>query len=341
MRLVLVLTALTSLSATCALAQTPPPPARRPSVDAEPKLAVAVLAPAPNGQARAVVRLTAVADGLRVVADATGLPPNARSGLLLRMLGDLTAPDGSRAGGYYPDDGKSSPGAGPCDLGGLQADAKGAAHLEGIAKGLTLGGVRGLLGRSIALHASGPPGGPGPCLAIGVVGLAADASPPAITLLAPKEGSKLNRNPVNVVCTVTDDVGVASVTIGGVAAQPDPAGQSPGGGGRWKAALTARPGANRVEVVATDVGGNTVSAAVSFAFNDKPPEVKADATILVEGKVDDLTCTLTVNGQPVAYDKASGAWTARVTADPSDPRKITVVATDEYGNARTEVRQLR
>jgi Cu-Zn family superoxide dismutase len=316
-------------------------PAARAKVDAEPKLAVAVLAPAPGQQARAVVRLTAVAEGLRVVADATGLPANARSNLLLRMLGDLSAPDGARVGGYYPDDGKSSPGAGPCDLGGFQADAKGAAHLEGVARGLTLGGVRGLLGRALTLHAQGPPGGPGPCLALGVVGLAADATPPVVTLLAPKEGARINRNPVNVVVTVTDDVGVASVTIGGVAAQPDPAGQAPGGGGRWKAAITARAGSNRVEVVATDVGGNSATGAVSFLFNDKPPEVKADATILVEGKVDDLTCVLTVNGQPVTYDKTTGAWTARVTADPSDPRKITVVATDEYGNARTELRQLR
>ncbi len=318
---------------TSAAAQTPP---GRAKVDAEPKLAVAVLAPAPGQQARAVVRLTAVADGLRVVADATGLPANARSNLVLRMLGDLTAPDGARVGGYYPDDGKSSPGAGPCDLGGFQADAKGAAHLEGVARGLTLGGVRGLLGRALTLHAQGPPGGPGPCLALGVVGLAADATPPVVTLLAPKEGARINRNPVNVVVTVTDDVGVASVTIGGQPAQPDPAAP-----GRWKAAITARAGQNRVEVVATDVGGNSATGAASFLFNDKPPEVKAEATILVEGKVDDLTCVLTVNGQPVTYDKATGAWTARVTADPSDPRKVTVVATDEYGNARTELRQLR
>ena len=67
--------------ATSASAQAPP--AGRAKVDAEPKLAVAVLAPAGSGQVRAVVRLAAVPEGLKVVADATGLPASARSNLIL------------------------------------------------------------------------------------------------------------------------------------------------------------------------------------------------------------------------------------------------------------------
>ena len=71
-----------------------------------------------------------------------------------------------------------------------------------------------------------------------------------------------------------------------------------------------------------------------------PPEVDADATILVEGKVDDLRSTLTINGINVQYD-AQGNYSVRVPADPSDPGKITIIATDEFGNQTKEIRNLK
>ncbi|MEZ6184812.1 MAG: hypothetical protein R3F62_07365 [Planctomycetota bacterium] len=69
--------------------------------------------------------------------------------------------------------------------------------------------------------------------------------------------------------------------------------------------------------------------------------MQADAVIVVEGKVDDLSATLTINGQPVRFDPKTGAYAARVKADPQNPNRVTIVATDEYGNRTTEVRTLR
>jgi hypothetical protein len=62
---------------------------------------------------------------------------------------------------------------------------------------------------------------------------------------------------------------------------------------------------------------------------------------VVEGRVDDLSCTLTINGHPVQYDRQTGRYSARIPADPQNPGRVTVIATDEFGNSTTEVRRLR
>ena len=165
------------------------------------------------------------------------------------------------------------------------------------------------------------------------VSWAQDDSPPVITILAPRAGSQLNGNPVNVVATVVDE-NLASVTIGGEAATQDAK-------GRWRRAIQAKHGANTVPVTATDTLGNTATVNATFAYDGTPPGIKAEAVIVVEGKVDDLKASLTVNGVPVEFNRTTGRYTAKVKADPQDPGRVTVVATDEHGNRTTEVRRLR
>ena len=160
-----------------------------------------------------------------------------------------------------------------------------------------------------------------------------DATAPVIQVLAPRPGSQLNANPVNVVVTV-EDPNLAAVTIGGQPAERDPK-------GRWRRAVQGKDGANHVAVSAVDRFGNKAEVDVAFTFDSTPPGVEAEVVIVVEGKVDDLSATLTINGQPVRFDPQTGRYSARVKADPQDAGKVTIVAVDASGNRTTEVRKLR
>lgn len=321
--------------------------AQSPASSPQVRLAVCHLQPTSGSRCRGTVRFQQVEGGVRVTAQVTGLTPGGKHGFHIHELGDLSAPDGTSAGGHF--DPQGHPHAGPAaqrrhagDLGNLEADAQGNARYEATLSGISVAGQHMILGRSVVVHEKAddlttqPTGGAGARIAVGVIGVAADTTPPTVKVLAPREGQKLNANPVNVVVEVQDDLGVAGVTIAGKAAAPDPSGP-----GRWRLALSATRGANQVQVVARDVGGNEGKAQVGFAFNDKPPVVEAEALLVVSGKVDDLTCTLTINGQKVAYDQKTGAYSARVAADPKQPSKVTIVATDEFGNSRTELRDVR
>lgn len=162
-----------------------------------------------------------------------------------------------------------------------------------------------------------------------------DTTPPAITILSPKEGATLNANPINVVCQVTDQGGqVARVSISGRDATRDDR-------GNWRGQVRANEGGNRVRVEAWDAAGNRSEATATFAFDSTPPQVEAEASLLVEGRVDDLTSTVTVNGQPVQYDKQTGRYSVRVAPDPQNPGVVTIVVTDEYGNQRVESRRVQ
>lgn len=162
-----------------------------------------------------------------------------------------------------------------------------------------------------------------------------DVTAPQVVILSPKEGSTISSNPVNVVCQVTDQGGqVARVAIAGRDATRDDR-------GNWRGQVRANEGGNRVRVEAWDAAGNRAEVNVTFAFDSTPPTVQADAKLTVEGQVDDLTCTLTINGQTVAYDKATGRYSVRVTPDPQNPTVVTIVVTDEYGNQRVENRRIQ
>ena len=147
-----------------------------------PAALVAVMQPTKGNQTAGKVRFTAVDGGVRIVADITGLTPGQKHAIHIHEFGDVSAEDGSAAGGHYNPGGH--PHAGPeaahrhaGDLGNLTADATGAAHYELVAKGLSLCcGAEPVIGRSVIIHAkeddltSQPAGNAGPRIAQGVIG---------------------------------------------------------------------------------------------------------------------------------------------------------------------------
>ena len=228
-----------------ALAQQPAAPAPTPT---EVRLAICVLQPTQGNTCRGVVRFQQVEGGVRITVEITGLPPSTKHGFHVHERGDISAPDGSSCGGHYNPEGHGH--AGPQhakrhagDLGNVDADAQGVAKYEVTLANLTLAGPRNaIIGRSLVLHAqaddlsSQPAGNAGARIAVGVIGVAADTTPPTVTVLSPREGSRVNRNPVNVVVQAQDDQGVAGVTINGAAATPDGSGP-----GRWNCLLYTSP----------------------------------------------------------------------------------------------------
>lgn len=148
-----------------------------------PAALVATIHPTKGNTAAGVVRFTTVPAGVRIVADITGLTPGGKHAIHIHEFGDVSAEDGSAAGGHYNPGGHTHGGpeaehhhAG--DLGNLTADAAGNAHYELVVKDLTLCcGKAPVIGRSIIIHAkeddltSQPAGNAGPRIAQGVIGV--------------------------------------------------------------------------------------------------------------------------------------------------------------------------
>lgn len=147
-----------------------------------PAALVAVMQPTKGNMTAGKVRFTAVDGGVRIVADITGLTPGAKHAIHIHEFGDISAEDGSAAGGHYNPGGHPHGGPGAehhhaGDLGNLTADAAGNAHYELVAKGLSLCcGKEPVIGRSVIIHAkeddlsSQPAGNAGPRITQGVIG---------------------------------------------------------------------------------------------------------------------------------------------------------------------------
>lgn len=141
--------------------------------------AVAHLSPTQGNSVRGTVTFTKVRDGVRVVADVSGLTPGSH-GFHIHEKGDCSAPDASSAGGHFnptgtqhgaPDSEMRHVG----DLGNLLADASGRAHLVRVDRHLMLDGSSSIVGRGVIVHAkpddlkSQPAGDAGPRVACGVI----------------------------------------------------------------------------------------------------------------------------------------------------------------------------
>ena len=134
-----------------------------------------------NNNVTGVVTFTQTADGVSFVADIDGFEPNTKHGFHIHDKGDLSAPNLSSAGGHFnptheAHGGPDSPHHHLGDLGNLEADANGHAHLEGTMKDVTLtGDTNSILGRSVIIHAkeddlhSQPTGDSGAKIAGGVI----------------------------------------------------------------------------------------------------------------------------------------------------------------------------
>ncbi|PZR71137.1 MAG: superoxide dismutase [Chthoniobacterales bacterium] len=102
-----------------------------------------------------MVTFTKSGDDVQVVADITGLTPG-KHGFHIHDKGDCSAPDAASAGAHFNPTQQHH--GGPMtaehhggDLGNLEADASGKAHLDWKGK-LSLSGANSIIGKSVLVH---------------------------------------------------------------------------------------------------------------------------------------------------------------------------------------------
>jgi superoxide dismutase, Cu-Zn family len=148
----------------------------------EPTKAIAVLHPTAGNTVTGSVTFTKSGDEIKVVADVTGLTPG-KHGFHIHEFGDCSSSDGNSAGGHFnpthkahgaPDASDRHAG----DLGNIEADASGKAHLEWSDKVMKLSGADSIIGHAVIVHEKAddlktqPTGNAGGRLACGVIGVA-------------------------------------------------------------------------------------------------------------------------------------------------------------------------
>jgi Cu-Zn family superoxide dismutase len=147
-----------------------------------PTKAIAVLHPASGSQVMGTVTFTKMGNTVQVVADVTALTPG-KHGFHIHEFGDCSAPDASSAGGHFnptnnPHAGHDAEKRHEGDMGNIEADSSGKAHLELTDKIMAMSGDKSIIGRSIIVHEkeddlkTQPTGNSGGRLACGVIGVA-------------------------------------------------------------------------------------------------------------------------------------------------------------------------
>ena len=144
--------------------------------------AICILYPTQGNNASGTITFTKTENGIKVVAELQGLSKG-KHGFHIHEFGDCSSPDGTSAGGHFNPEGKQH--GAPMDMmrhegdmGNIEADDTGKAHLEYIDKMLSFDGVQSILGRSVILHKSEddlktqPTGNAGARIACGVIGVA-------------------------------------------------------------------------------------------------------------------------------------------------------------------------
>ena len=148
----------------------------------EPTKAVAVLHPTKGNNVEGTVTFTKSGAEMKIVADVTGLTPG-KHGFHIHEFGDCSSPDGKAAGGHFnptnnPHAGHDAAQRHEGDMGNLEADASGKAHLELTDNVMTMSGEKSIIGRGVIVHEkeddlhSQPVGNAGGRVACGVVGIA-------------------------------------------------------------------------------------------------------------------------------------------------------------------------
>jgi superoxide dismutase, Cu-Zn family len=145
--------------------------------------AVAVLHPTAGNKVTGIVTFTAVADGVQVHAEITGLTPG-KHGFHVHEFGDCSAVDGSSAGAHFNP--TNQPHAGPDaavrhegDMGNIEADTSGGAKVDYVDHQISIANdAKSVIGRSVIVHAKAddlqtqPSGDSGARIACGVIGWA-------------------------------------------------------------------------------------------------------------------------------------------------------------------------
>jgi Cu-Zn family superoxide dismutase len=143
--------------------------------------AICVLYPTQGNNVSGIVTFTKVSGGIKVVADLQGLTKG-KHGIHIHECGDCSAPDGTSAGGHFnpkamshgsPMDAMRHEG----DMGNIEADDSGKAHLEYVDNTLSFEGNASIIGRSVIIHKgeddfkTQPTGNAGARVACGVIGI--------------------------------------------------------------------------------------------------------------------------------------------------------------------------
>ena len=141
--------------------------------------AFANLEPTQGNNVKGTVTFTQEPNGVRVVAEITGLTPG-KHGFHIHEKGDCSAPDGTSAGGHFnptnmphgsPDSEQHHVG----DLGNITADATGTATMNQVFGFLELTGTNSIVGRGVIVHSgeddftTQPTGNAGSRVACGVI----------------------------------------------------------------------------------------------------------------------------------------------------------------------------
>jgi len=144
--------------------------------------AVAVLNPTEGNKVHGVVTFTETGTTVKVVAHIEGLTPG-KHGFHIHEFGDCSSKDGSSAGGHF-NPGNAPHGAPEAaqrhagDMGNIEADQNGVAHLEYNDTVAKMNGHGAIVGHGMIVHANPddlktqPTGNAGGRLACGVIGVA-------------------------------------------------------------------------------------------------------------------------------------------------------------------------
>jgi len=144
--------------------------------------AIAVVTATKGNSVHGVVTFEKVDKGIHVVANLTGLTPG-KHGFHIHEFGDISSVDGSSAGGHFNPTGM--PHSMPMsekrhagDMGNIDADEKGNAHLDYIDPVMNLNGKYSIIGHAVIIHEkeddfkTQPTGNAGPRVGHGVIGIA-------------------------------------------------------------------------------------------------------------------------------------------------------------------------
>jgi len=121
-------------------------------------VAVADVAPTQGSTVKGKVTFEAKKHGVHLIADFTGLTPGDH-GFHIHEKGDCSAPDGSAAGAHFNPTAEphGAPGTSKHhlgDLGNIEANKEGVAHLEVHFPHLSLSGPGAIVGLAVIVHAS-------------------------------------------------------------------------------------------------------------------------------------------------------------------------------------------
>ncbi len=148
----------------------------------EPTKAIAVLHPTSGSNVMGTVTFTKKGDVMEIVADVSGLTPG-KHGFHIHEFGDCSSADGKSAGGHFnpthnPHAGHDVAQRHEGDLGNIEADSSGKAHLELTDNMMTMSGEKSIIGHSVIVHEKAddlktqPTGDAGGRVACGVIGVA-------------------------------------------------------------------------------------------------------------------------------------------------------------------------